>query len=152
MVATGAWGPFLEVFLNWNPYYMQLANEEFAGRMELALHWFPPWSLGLVLTVPLALLSVLDAAPWRARARAATEESGPVGRQLPRWLWDGHAGPDARCARGVLGALYLAWAAQALFVQRQFLYVHVPETLLMFGLWAAHRWAAWCPWGCCGWP
>jgi hypothetical protein len=141
MVATGAWDPFLTVFLEWNPYYMRLANEEFAGRLELELHWFPPWSLGLVLTVPLALLSVADAAPWRGRARAAAEAFGPVGRRLPPWLWDGHAGPGARFVRGALGALYLAWAAQALFVQRQFLYVHVPETLLMFGLWAAHRWA-----------
>jgi hypothetical protein len=41
----------------------------------------------------------------------------------------------------VLGALYLAWVAQAFFLQRGFQYAHVPETLLMLGVWAAHRWA-----------
>jgi hypothetical protein len=44
----------------------------------------------------------------------------------------------------MLGGLYLVWAAQAFLIQRGFQYAHVPETLLMLGLWAAHRWA-WVP-------
>jgi hypothetical protein len=40
--------------------------------------------------------------------------------------------------------LYLAWAVQAFFVQRGFQYAHIPETLLMIGIWASHRWA-WTP-------
>jgi hypothetical protein len=56
-------------------------------------------------------------------------------------LWDRDAGPDARFARGALAALYLVWAAQSFYIQRGFMYVHLAELLLMFGLWAAHRWS-----------
>jgi hypothetical protein len=146
MVASGAWGPFLDVFLNWNPLYMKLAAEEFDWRVDQQLFWFPPWSLFLIVTVPLALASVLDMAPWQSRARAGAnpERAGWLGRWLPRLLWDKQAGADARFVRGVLGALYITWAAQAFFVQRGFLYAHVPETLLMLALWASHRWV-WVP-------
>jgi hypothetical protein len=145
-VATGTWTPFLEVFLEWNPLYMKLAAGEFSNRSKLQLFWFPPWSLFLVVTVPLALVSVLDMAPWqsRARAHARPDRAGWVGDWLPRLLWDKQAGPDARFARGVLGGLYLAWAAQAFLVQRGFQYAHVPETLIMLAVWASHRWA-WVP-------
>ena len=145
LVASGAWESFLDVFLNPNPKYMQLARIEFDMRMGQELFWFPPWSLGLVLTVPLALISVLDAAPWSSRRAATTpERPGPIGYWLPRHLWDKCADVDARFVRGVLGALYLVWAARAFFLQRGFEYAHTTETLLMIGLWAAHRWA-WVP-------
>ena len=145
LVASGAWGPFLDVFLNWNPGYMKLAFHEFDMRADQELFWFPPWSLGLVLTVPLALVSVLDAAPWSGRRAATTPPRvGPIGYWLPRHLWDKRAGADARFVRGVMGGLYLVWAGQAFLVQRGFQYAHIPETLLMLGLWAAHRWA-WAP-------
>lgn len=64
MVAAGAWGPFLDVFTEWNPKYMKLARNEFHWRVEQELYWFPPWSIFAVLTAPIALLSVIDAAPW----------------------------------------------------------------------------------------
>lgn len=137
LVGSGAWGPFLDVFTVWNPLYMRLTANEIGWRVEQELFWFPPWSLGLVLTVPLAAASVLDMAPWAKGDAAAL---GPVGRRLPGWLWDRTAGPAARFARGALGGLYLVWAVQAFLVQRGFQYAHVPETLLMFALWAAHRW------------
>lgn len=137
LVLSGAWGPFLDVMLVWNPLYMKLAGTELAGRFGFQLFWFPPWSLGFVLAVPLAVASVLDAAPFARRCEA---EVGPVGKRLPARLWDATADSRKRFARGALGALYLAWAAQALFVQREFHYVHVPETLLMFALFAAHGW------------
>jgi hypothetical protein len=140
LVASGAWPAFHDVFTNWNPYYMRLAQNEFDIRLKDELFWFPPWSLGLILTLPLAVLSVLDMAPWLNRAGTGSG-AGWLGRRLPWQLWDKQAGPDARFVRGVLGGLYLVWAAQAFFVQRGFQYVHVPETLLMFGLWASHRWA-----------
>jgi hypothetical protein len=136
---SGAWASFLDVFQNWNPQYMRLAESEFDDRLKEELHWFPPWSLGLVPTVPLAVLSILDMAPWRSAGRAPA--AGWVGRWLPAWLWDDRATAEQRFARGVIAGLYLIWAVQAFFVQRAFLYVHIPETLLMMGLWAAHRWA-----------
>ena len=152
LVASGTGGPFLDVFLEWNPLYMTLARRELPTRVEQELHWFPPWSLGLIPTVPLALLSVLDMAPWSSRARAvgpatpdgapaATPRGGWLGRWLPGLLWDKRAGADARFVRGAVGGLYLVWAAQSFYVQRGFQYAHVPETLLMLVIWASHRWA-----------
>src|SRR5262245_50468590 len=142
LVATGAWGPFVDVFLNWNPDYLQLAWREFDDRMKVQLNWYPPWSLWLIPTLPLALASVLDAAPWAGRAGISSpDRGGPVGRRLPGWLWDKQASPEMRFVRGVMGGLYLVWAAQAAFIQREFQYVHTTETLLMLGLWASHRWA-----------
>jgi hypothetical protein len=139
LVLSGAWRPFLDVMLVWNPLYMKLAGNELGGRFAFQLVWFPPWSLGHLLAVPLAVASVWDAAPFARRCEGAV---GPVGRRLSARVWDRTADPRARFARGALGALYLAWAAQALFVQRAFHYVHVPETLLMFALFAAHGWRA----------
>jgi hypothetical protein len=144
LVASGAWAPFYEVFTEWNPQYMKLAQHEFNWRLGHQLYWFPVWSLGQIVTVPLALLSVLDAGFWRCRRASDPARPGPLGRWLPWQLWDARAGADARFVRGALGGLYLAWWAQALFVQRGFQYAHVPETLLMLGLWASHRWA-WAP-------
>lgn len=140
---SGTWNAFLDVFLNWNPQYMTLANSEFDDRLEEELFWFPPWSLGLIVTVPLAVLAVLDMAPWRSRVSEAGSP-GWLGRRLTRFLWEKSAGGEARFARGVLAGVYLIWTAQAFFLQRAFFYVHIPETLLMLGLWASFRWA-WTP-------
>jgi hypothetical protein len=142
LVGSGAWRPFLDVFTNWNPNYLQMAWNELDDRMKLQLNWYPPWSLWLIPTIPLALLSLLDAAPWASRpsAQSATQ-GGPIGRWLPGWLWDKQASADARFVRGVMGGLYLVWAGQAFFIQRGYQYVHMTETLLMLGIWASHRWA-----------
>jgi len=138
LVASGAWPYFQDVMGFWAPHYTAMARRELGMRVEQELHWFPPWSLGLVPTFPLALLSILDATPWRGQ-RDATRP-GPVGRVLPRWLWHGEASPEARTARGVLAALYLVWATQSFVIQRGFMYAHMAELFLMLGLWAAHRW------------
>ena len=142
LFAYGTWAPFVDVFTNWNPGYLELVEREREDREGQQLYWFPPWSLGLLLTVPLALVSVLDMTPWSGRvaANARPERAGFVGHWLPRLLWDKQAGTDSRFARGVLGGLYLGWVAQAFFLQRGFEYAHIPETLLMLGVWASHRW------------
>ncbi|MBA4066018.1 MAG: hypothetical protein C0501_20325 [Isosphaera sp.] len=143
LVASGTWPHFWEVIDVWAPEYADLAGREYemGYNHDLQLGWFPPWSLWLLPTLPLAALSVLDAVPWGRRPPAGDARPGPVGRVLPGWLWDREAGPDARFARAALAALWFAWACQAYFVQRAFMYVHMAETLLMLGLWAAHRWA-----------
>jgi hypothetical protein len=140
MVLSGTWVPFWDVVTVWNPEYTKLAGSEFDMRMDQELHWFPPWSLLVIPTVPLALLSIIDAAPWRAEPRKKVG-AGPVGRILPGWLWDRTAGPDARYVRCVVATLYLMWAAQAFVIQRGFVYAHLTETLLMITLWASHRFA-----------
>ncbi len=145
IIGSGAWPSFCEVFTEWNPKYMKLAQHELAWRVGQELFWFPVWSFGLIVTIPLAFASILDAAFWLNR-QAACEPArpGPLGRWLPWCLWEKASGADARFVRGVLGGLYLVWATQSFFVQRGFEYVHVPETLLMLGLWASYRWA-WTP-------
>lgn len=140
LVASGTWDEFWEVMTWWAPQYTELGSLERESRLALALHWFPPWSLWLVPTVPLAVLSVIDAVPWVSRPDGDARP-GPVGRVLPGWLWDAAAGPTERFTRGALGALWLVWAFQSFYVQRGFMYVHMVETFLMLGLWAAHRWA-----------
>jgi hypothetical protein len=100
--------------------------------------YFPPWSLLSILAIPLALLNVLDARPWAGRDGAAV---GPVGRLLPSLPYDSPVGGDARFARGVLAAVYLAWLAVAFALQKDFHYVHVPEIILMMAVFAANRWA-----------
>ena len=134
LVASGSWPHFWEVVTVWAPEYTAVAQRELEKRMEQELHWFPPWSLLLVPTVPLALLSILDGSPWCGRPRDG--QPGPVGRLLPGWLWTARR-PDAVRARR-WGALS-RWAC-SFYIQR----VHVRphgRTLLMFGLWAAHCWA-----------
>jgi hypothetical protein len=138
LVAQGSWPAFWEVMTVWAPQYAALARSELYMRYEQELHWFPPWSLLLIPTVVLAVLSIIDSAPWMARP--SDDGPGPIGHLLPRGMWDRDASADARFARGALAALYLVWAAQSFYVQRGFMYVHMAEVLLMFGLWAAHRW------------
>lgn len=138
LVASGTWTEFWTVVTSWNPEYARLTWNELPRRAETQLHWFAVWSLGLIPTVPLAILSLVDGITWGKWAQATP---GPVGQFLPAVLWDRSASPQARCTRGVLAGLYLIWVLQAYYLQRGFMYVHLPETLLMFGLWAAHRYA-----------
>jgi hypothetical protein len=137
---SGGWPYFWDILTVWAPEYTRLARREFAGRFYQELHWFPPWSLWLIPTVPLAMLSILDAPFWSS-AHDGEPGPGPMGRVLPRWLWVHAADPEARFARGGLAVLYLVWAAQSFVVQRGRMYVHLAELFLMFGLWAAHRWS-----------
>lgn len=139
LVASGAWPEFWAVVTEWAPEYNAMARREFDDRWHRELFWFPPWSLWLIPTLPLALLSIVDAVPWRGRV--TREGPGPVGRFLPSWLWDRNASAQARFARGTLAALWFVWAVQSFVVQRGFAYVHLSELFLMFALWASHRWA-----------
>lgn len=138
LLVSGGLTELYEVLTVWAPEYSAMAQRELEMRYKQELHWFPPWSLWLIPTVPLAVLTIVDGAPWRSRPDG---RPGPIGRFLPRFLWDREAGPDARFARAALAALYLVWAAQSFYVQRGFMYAHMAELFLMFGLWAAHRWA-----------
>jgi hypothetical protein len=131
LVASGTWPHFVEVFTVWNTGYTAATWDELPQRLPLQLDYFPPWSYLQLLGVPVAVLCVLDARP-----------GGPVGRRLPGWLWDATSTDAVRFARLALAAVYLGWVAQALVLQREFHYVHVPETLLVLFVLAAQRWAA----------
>jgi hypothetical protein len=131
LVASGTWPSFVEAFTFWNAGYARTMWAELPGRVEMQLHYFPPWSYLQVAAVPVAVLMLLDA-------------RGFVSRLLPVWLWSPATSDAARLARVAVAAVYLGWTAQALVIQRQFLYVHVPEVLMLLAVLAAQRWAAGC--------
>jgi hypothetical protein len=139
LVKSGTWPHFLDVFTQWNTSYIRQVFDEFDDRIECQLAYFPPWSLFVVLAVPVAVANVIDARPWVIRK--ADEGAGSVTQSLPWWLYSPPTDAEARATRGVLAAVYLSWLLTALLLQKQFHYVHVPETLLMIALFAANRWA-----------
>src|SRR4029453_19624371 len=85
LVASGSLPAFWEVMTVWAPEYAALARSELDMRYDQELHWFPPWSLLLIPSVVLAVLSIIDAAPWIGRPPA--DGPGPIGRLLPCWAW-----------------------------------------------------------------
>ncbi len=112
LISTGAWPYFVNIWTTWNADYFALVRRELPFRAILQLQYFPPYSALALLAVPLAL------------ANLRSQSEAP--HILPRKM---------------LAAVYLAWLFTALLLQRPFHYVHVPETLLMFALFAANRWA-----------
>jgi len=111
LVASGAWPHFVDVWRTWNADYLGTVMRELPFRCAMQLQYFPPYSAAALLAVPLAV----------ANLRAPTADA-----------------PARR--RAVLAAVYLAWLASALLLQRPFHYIHVPETLLMLAVFAANRW------------
>lgn len=119
LVASGSWSAFVDVFTTWNTAYLKGVYWQLPRRVRDELSLFPPWSLGAVVAVPLAVCNLIRARAW-SRTTATPEQAG----------------------RSLLAAVYLAWLASALLLQKLFLYVHVPEILLMLALFAANRWPA----------
>jgi hypothetical protein len=123
---SGTWEHFVEVFTVWNTRYAETMIDEFGQRAVREFGYFPPWSLLHLLGVPVAVLTLFESV-------------------LPRWpnaLWHRTQSDSCRLARIAFAALYLGWLGQALLIQREYHYVHVPETLLVLGLLATQRWAA----------
>jgi hypothetical protein len=118
LAATGALGPMLEVSTKWNSQYAAYIWWEAQYRLPMTFGHFPPVSYALPVGIVMAVVNLIVAKPWK-RARQPVE----------------------RFRRGVLGTLLLAWVVQAAVVQRMFEYVHVPELLLLFALFAANRWS-----------
>lgn len=141
LMVTGTWGPFLEVMTVWNVGYMEYTFGELPVRVQCMLGWFPPWNFILPLTVALAVVGVIDARLWAGRFRPPAD--GGFLRELPfARLWHRGGTDEQRYARAVLAAVYMAWVAQGLFVQRAYLYVHAAEVMLGLTVWAAFRWNA----------
>ena len=112
LVATGTWQHLVEIFEKWNGAYTRLMFDLLGHRLMVELFYFPPLNLFLPIGVGVAIWNL-----W------------------PKTM------SDQVFTRRVLAALFLAWVAQAAFVQRQFHYVHVPEMLLLLAVAAANRWA-----------
>ncbi|CAN5435202.1 hypothetical protein BH11PLA2_BH11PLA2_25560 [soil metagenome] len=110
LIVTGTLLPFLEVFTTWNNGYLLAVWSETPAMAARFLTMFPPWSLLHLVGVPLAIRDL--------RRRHDNDEA---------------------FFQSVLATLYLAFLFQACALQRNFDYVHIPETLLLFAVLAAHR-------------
>jgi hypothetical protein len=135
MLATGAWPHFLEIFLRWNPGYLEDMWPATLERLDYTAWCFAPWSLVHFVAVPLALLAFWEARLWSRR-------SGDPKRiwTSPRLYWPAETEHVAN-ARAFLAALYLGWYVQAVCLQKGFEYVQVPLVLLALTVVATHRWA-----------
>lgn len=141
LMATGTWEPFVQVMTDWNVGYMEYTFGELPSRAGCMLGWFPPWNFLLPLTVAAAVAGMIDARFWSGRFHSPAR--GGFLHQVPvRWVWFQQGTDEQRYARAVLGALYLAWVAQGLFLQRAYLYVHAVEVLLGMAVLAGYRWNA----------
>ena len=134
--ASGTWPHLVEVFTFWNTSYAGRMWTELPDRWDWQFDYFPPWSNLQPFGYVVAGLSLVDG--WSV----TDDRPGWVGRVLPGWAWDAGATAGVRVARVGFAALYIGWVAQAVLFQRQFHYVHVPETLMFLPLLATQRWAA----------
>jgi len=138
LILSGTWEHFLDVFTVWNTGYFETMLSELPYRFHRQLHYFPPFSYLQIASLSVAILTVIHGRPWCRDSLGL----GLTGRWLPTWLWDGGSDDRVRLGRLTIAALYLGWTAQAFFLQRDFHYVHVPETILLLFVLATQRWAA----------
>ena len=139
LVASGTWPHYWIVMTEWNVHYSAIMFAEMGGRVALELTWFRPWSAFLIPSAVLVLAAMIDGRISSARW-LPDGERGPIGRAVrPSWF---DPAPDDRTRfnRAVLSGVFAAWVAVALLLQREFIYVHVPEILLMLAVWASQRW------------
>ena len=139
LVASGTWPHYWIVMTEWNVHYSDLMFKELDGRIDLEWTWFRPWSALLVPSMLLVVASLIDGRIWSAQW-LPDGRAGPVGRVLGGILFDPAPSDPARFTRAVLAGVFFAWTAVSLLFQREFIYVHVLEVLLMLSLWASHRW------------
>jgi len=119
LVWSGTWPHLVEVFTVWNTGYMRQTFGQWLPRLGLQLSYFPPWSYLQLLSVPFAVADI--------RRGFIRSDNGQDSIKLGRLA---------------LAALYLGWTGQALLFQREFHYVHVPETLMLLAYLASRGWAA----------
>jgi hypothetical protein len=135
MIGTGAWQYFLDVFLNWNPSYLDDMWASARDRLIYTFYCFRPWSILHGAAIPLAVISF-----WEARLFSLK----PI---EPRRVWGENwlyapAGTEAvATARAFLAAFYLGWFIQAILLQKGFDYVQVPLLFLAMAVVATHRWS-----------
>ena len=135
LVGTGAWPYFLDVFLNWNPNYMSGVVSAAGTRLMWQCEYFRPWGLLHLAAIPLAVLALRE-------ARAFSPRAGQTRRAWrDRWCYAAAGSESVAAARALLAAVYLAWLAQVVVLQKEFDYAQVPVMLLGMAVVATHRWA-----------
>lgn len=141
MVVSGTWDHFLEVMDKWNSQYFRNVLGNVVYRLGAEPTYHPPWSMLTVFALPIAVLNILDGRIF-SRTWERTEYRAPgFAKRVWRWFLGGERSDSARIARALFSAIYLSWTLMALVLQREFHYVHVPEVILMIGLFALNGWA-----------
>jgi hypothetical protein len=145
LVATGAWPYFLDVFLNWNPGYLQGVIGHAGDRFQEFFVTFRPWGLIYFAAIPLAVLALWEGRAFWGRVGDGSGRAGEP-RQLSAplrlaGLYSAAGSQAVADTRALLGAFFLAWFAQAVLIQKGFDYTQVPVMLLAMGVLASHGWA-----------
>src|SRR5262249_38698984 len=108
LVASGAWPYFIDIMLGWNSEYYVGGP---LARIFLLLYPLAPWSLMILVAVPLAVGAVISAMRYLARSILDQDTTARYGRML-------------------LSAVYLGWLLQAACLQLPHPYVVAPLVLL----------------------
>lgn len=113
LIVTGAWEPFWEMMLEWNPEYLATGRSRRSlHRVTLMLSRFWPWWWLHLLAVPLSVRNL-----WTSIRNADGDRTSPI-----------------------LSAIYLAWLAQTFLLQHAMDYIHVPEIILAIMILCTYPW------------
>lgn len=112
LVSSGAWGPFWDVALHWNPeYFSSRQNRWTVDRVAALYNWLHPWWWAHLVTLPIAL------------------------KQLSQQFSRRHVTPTCGGrSRNLLAAFYLGWMLQTICLQHPLLYIHASGVLLALGI------------------
>jgi hypothetical protein len=109
---TGAWGPFWDIMLHWDPEYKDFSHA-WPHRWSHLKFWFAtslPWCLVHIAALPLAAITLVNTLRRR---------------EMP---------PPKRLAQALLAVLYLSWIGQVLLFQGWYPYHWTPPALLGLAL------------------
>jgi hypothetical protein len=109
---SGTWPYFWDVFTTWNPSYLTRKDPLGAVRIGYLLTNWIPWTGLHFFAVPIALFALLRFGVG-SRGQLTTDSAG---------------------RQALLGAFYLGWWLQVLFLQKTFDYVFAPLILLAVAL------------------
>ncbi len=116
LVCSGAWTPFMEMQLNWNPEYLEAGQARRSWqRVWLMLVRFHPWWMIHVIAIPVSLAQIVR----EFRSTICLRENS---------LSDSESGGNR--TELTLSVTYLSWFLQAAFLQHAMDYIHVPPVLL----------------------
>jgi hypothetical protein len=138
LIRTGAWMPFWEMQLEWNPEYLRAGRSKMSMTRLLSL-WesFLPWSWALVLAAASSIyvLKELVMSHWSfviGHFDTTQSKTPPSDSELS--TLNSELLPAA-----LLSALFLGWLAQILALQHPFAYVQIPSLVLAIGIVASWR-------------
>jgi hypothetical protein len=137
LIASGAWAPMWDIFLDWNREYVA-ARYPVRHRAKLMFSRLSPWGSLHVVAIPVAMWLIV----WALRTGFNPTSMHPEASK-----------PDVRHRRRyvLLAGFYLGWVAQVVFLQKTYDYSLAPLpplalTLLLAVVWRRTagylRWSA----------